>query len=218
MMNNNEPKLLSSTFLILYIVVAVVFLMCFHYYCPQKELDKLANLVILLVTAATVIKYTDYTRRILTIQNKAYIESRDPIISFLLDGVEGADLKTYVRLTNHSAFDTAVWINLNLKVQGRLVRVGAPFYTGEESWNLQALQTIEGAHFIPMPEIRAQTTITITDLDLAYKSSNLTDEERNSLLTISVDVRYRGAGDQIRAKPISNWYFDFSKGKWIFKV
>jgi len=218
MNNKNEPKLLSSTFLILYIVVAVVVLMCFHYYCPQKEIDKLANLVILLVTAATVIKYTDYTRRILTIQNKAYMESRNPIISFLLDGVEGADLKTYVRLTNHSAFDTALWINLNLKVQGRLVRVGAPFYTGEESWNLQALQTIEGAHFIPMPEIRAQTTITTKDLDLTYRSSNLTDEERNSLLTISADVRYRGAGDQILAKPISNWYFDFSKGKWIFQV
>ena len=217
-MNNNEPKLLSSTFLILYIVVAVVVLMCFDHYCPWKEIDKLANLVILLVTAATVIKYTDYTRRILTIQNKAYIESRNPVISFLLDGVEGADLKTYVRLTNHSAFDTAVWINLNLKVQGRLVRVGAPLYTGEESWNLQALQIIEGAHFIPMPEIRTQTTITTTDLDLSHTSSSLTNEERNSLLTVSVDVRYRGAGDQILAKPISNWYFDFSKGKWIFKV
>lgn len=218
MNNESEPKFLSPTFLILYMVLAVGVIMLLHFKCPQSQLDKLASIIVLIISAGAVIKYADYTRRMLAIQNWAYVDSKNPVISFVLDQVVGGDLKTYVKLRNHSNFDTSVWIDLNLKVKGDIVRVGAPYYTGETPWNLQAQQTIEGAHFIPAPDILNQKSITISELENQWKSIKLKNKEVNSIITVSVNIRYRGAMDKILTKPTLNWYYDFSNGKWIYQV
>lgn len=194
--------------------------MYLHYCYPQSDLDKLASIIILVVSAATVIKYADYTRKMLMIQHKAYIESRNPVISFVIipQPGSGVNLPTYVAMKNHSDFDAAVFVALDLRVKGKSIRISSPEYNGNKAWNLQARLPIVGAHFEPIPDVTAQTGLAIADLQRMWKSPNLTSKERNAVLTVAIKIKYRGSTGQIITKPTSHYYFDFSQGRWIFAV
>ncbi len=145
-----------------------------------------------------------------------HIQSRDPVVSFTITPRpdEGPEMKTFVEMKNHSKYDTAVWVNLNLKVNGVAYKVGSPKYTGEEPWNLQAAQVVSGTRFEPGEAIKSQVGMDVPTIQALVAQGKQEQPE------ITMDIRICCSASFWRRirKPPQKWHFDFRRYKWVFDV
>jgi len=145
-----------------------------------------------------------------------YLESRDPVVSFYIEPTtpdSGPELRTFVVMRNHSAFNTAVWVNLNLKIDGVIQKVGAPKYTGDEPWNLQAGFTVSGTRFEPGEAIKKQI-----GKDASTIKNELATGAEPPKITIEIKIWHTASLGTRVHKPVQKWHFDFKRYKWIFDV
>jgi len=160
------------------------------------------SLVILIV-------YTIYTKKIAKATQEALELEMRPTISCMLksgknhypeqDIQQNPDLKydTRCRVTNYSKYNAAVFVNLNLKIDGQVEKISDE-YDGEKSWPITSFLMIEG-HF-PNP-----------------KSIQGFKEKINNAenITIELELSYKSDSGKLYKNPTQHWHFNKEDEVWV---
>ena len=95
-------------------------------------------------------------------------------------------------VTNHSKYNVEVFVNLNLKINGKAEELN-DLYAGKRSWPVTSFQIIHG-HF------------NIGDIFRLQEPKNV---------TLALEVSYRTDIGKTYRNPIQYWHFDFGKTAWV---
>ncbi|MEK6976893.1 MAG: hypothetical protein AABX40_00640 [Candidatus Hydrothermarchaeota archaeon] len=175
-----------------------------------KYLDSnFSTFAILAVTLIVLIIYTYETYRI---AETNLIEASPTISYSIVSGKKYYGIKndspdrrlyeTRVITKNLSRFSTVVYINTNLRANGKIVDVGWHDYCGRMPRPLAPIQEING--WFNLEDRLKEVGISMDELA----------ENHNSKLTMSLDIYNVGfLGYKIKY-PVQNWKFDFSTHQW----
>ncbi len=202
---------------------------------PYLEPD-ICTMVILAITLIVIMFYTVETHKMAKateqssrVARDVYIESQKPIISCSImsgkiyygsrinleknkpERAKELELDTRVIVKNHSKFNAQVWVNLNLKVYGKLVVIG-PEYCGDKPWNLTSYQEVNG-HFGIERHVLSKVGKTADQM-----KTERNDDNKTRQLTMDIQVEYQGRMGPRLSNPKQYWYFDFEKNTWVYVV
>lgn len=99
-------------------------------------------------------------------------------------------------VTNHSKYNVSAFVNLNLKINGKLEGTSDEAYAGKKAWPVTSFQSING-------------------------HVNLTNElnlENVRSITIDLDVRYESDIGKVYINPTQYWHFDMQKQEWVYDI
>lgn len=148
------------------------------------------SVLILFVTLVIITIYTIYTRRIA----QSAIENLRPIVSCELRSVKNNDTRCIIN--NWSKYNLSVSVNLNLKANGKLVKV-EEVYSGKKFWPVGSYQRGLNGHF-DISEIR---------------------KSKVKLGTIDLEVKYKSNDSRIWYKnPVQHWVFDKTREVWVNEI
>lgn len=149
--------------------------------------------------------YTYFTWKIAKITEETLSQNMRPIVSCELKSGKNyypvqqiqtnPDLVYDTRciVTNHSKYNLRVFVNLNLKIDGKLEACGGNAYTGKEGWPVTSFQVING-HFNLTGKFNLQSVRSII---------------------IDLDVSYQGDTGKIYKNPTQHWHFDIQEQVWV---
>ena len=162
------------------------------------------TVIILFLTFVAICIYTWYTRQMAKAMVDTLKENLRPIVACELRSGTNYYPPEKIRsepklmcdtrciVTNHSKYNVEVFVNLNLKINGKAEKM-SDLYAGERAWPVTSFQSING-HF-SIAEI----------VDLC--------EPKN--VTLDLDVSYRTDVGKTYRNPTQYWHFDFREQAWV---
>lgn len=160
--------------------------------------------IVLFLTFVVICFYTWYTRQIAKSTVDTLNENLRPIIAcelrsgrkyYSLEQVRSKPELIYDTrciVTNHSKYNIEVFVNLNLRVNGKAEKT-SDLYAGERAWPVTSFQLIDG-HF---------------SIAKILNSS----EPKN--ITLDLEVNYRTDIGKTYRNPTQYWHFDLVEGVWV---
>jgi len=136
-----------------------------------------------------------------------YIDSRDPVVTFTLDPNPSFDyingkqtMQLKVTMLNESNFDTRVWVDVNLRIDGTDSKEVGELYTGEKPWLLPGQGEIGNAVFSIYSIFDDQGKIASQDI------------------RFNIVVKHQGYLWRTIKKLPQKWHYDKSKRIWVYDV
>jgi hypothetical protein len=162
------------------------------------------TVIILFLTFVAICLYTWYTRKMAHSTVDTLNENLRPIVAcelisgrnyYSLQQVKSTPALLYDTrciVTNHSKYNLEVFVNLNLKMNGKAEKI-SDLYAGERAWPVTSFQSINGhfsiANILSLPELKS--------------------------LTLDLEVNYRTDIGKTYRNSMQYWHFDFRERVWV---
>lgn len=149
--------------------------------------------------------YTYYTWKIAKTTEETLSQNMRPILSCELKSGKSyysvqqmqanPDLiyKTRCIVTNYSKYNVSVFVNLNLKIDGKLETCGGDAYTGKQAWPVTSFQVNNGQF----------------DLTGKFNLQNVRS------ITVDLDVSYQSDTGKVYKNPTQYLHFDMQEQVWV---
>lgn len=194
-MRNPEKSLLISWIVTVFVVVVIIFSLCFCWYQP-------GTFIVLSFTLLAVVWYTYFTHQLA-------MKKEEPAVGATIHYIpEARDIRVLLQnLTNRYAA-TRVWVEV--KVYGKTTSLG-PDYSGETVWHLTPQFLIDG-HF-PLKKPLQQVGKNFDAMVMEANDENITRQ-----LRLSLKVRWTDEEGRAGEYPEHLWYFDFRRDGFVYQV